>query len=104
MRDESEGLVRLSPLRMTARRCLTVQLFTGRAGKRVRPGRLGSVRSPRSISEGVCGSNLTLVNRKREGVTRISKGAGESEGNSQGRMSQTCNVLGCVYLISPPLP
>lgn len=59
--------------------------------------RFGSFLSPRSISEGVCGSNLTLVNRKREGVTQISKGAEESEGNSQGRMSQTPNMLGCVY-------
>lgn len=77
---------------MTARRCLTVEVFTGRAGKRARPGRLGSALSPRSISEGVCGSNLTLVNRKREGVTQISKGAEENEGNSQGRMSQARNV------------
>lgn len=60
---------------MTARRCLTVQVFTGRAGKRV-----GWALSPSSISGGVCGSNLTLVNRKGEGVTQISKGGEESEG------------------------
>lgn len=66
--------------------------------------RPGWARSPRSISEGVCGSNLTLVNRKREGVTQISKGAEESEGNWQGGMSQTPNMLGCVCLIRPPLP
>lgn len=64
---------------MTARRCLTVEVFTGRAEKRVRPRNFGSVLSPRSISDGVCGSNLTLVNRKREGVTQISKGAEERE-------------------------
>lgn len=55
----------------------------------MRPGRFGSVLSPGSINQRECGSNLTLVNRKGEGVTQISKDAEEREGNSQGRMSQT---------------
>lgn len=67
----------------------------------MRPGRFGPALSPRSIREGVCGSNLTLVNRKREGVTQISKGAEESEGEP-GRTPQTWNMLGWVCLISPP--
>lgn len=60
----------------------------------------------RAITNEVCGSNLTLVNRNERGGMQISKGRGERErGSLPGRMDKALNalchvcVLGSVYTV-----